>query len=136
MRLRAALLTTLLSPGLMSCAATISDTGTTLNKGTIEVYRDKDNKCQTNTTPFFGVKKSTMHKVKWEIEDDRTGCTVSLDVEIKFDKAPGQTDPLPSCVKKGKQKIECDLAGAPVGLFPYSVYLGTAKEDPELQIEI
>ena len=131
---RAVLFTGLMSAGLLSCAATISHTGVALNKGTIEVYRDKANKCQTSTTPFFTVRKS-MRKMKWDI-NDVSGCTASLDVEIKFDKASVQVDPLQGCVKKGKQKIECDLRNATVGSYQYSVYLGTAKEDPELQIEM
>jgi hypothetical protein len=135
MKLRSVLLTTFMSAGLLSCAATIAQRGTALNKGTIEVYRDKDNRCQTSTTPFFGVKKSTMRKVKWDI-NDATDCTASVDVEIRFDKAQVPVDPLASCVKKGKRKIECDLRDAMTGTYPYSVYLGTAKEDPELQIEM
>ena len=135
MKLRAVLVIMVMSASLLACAATIATSARALAEGTIEVYRDKTNNCQTNTTPFFGVKKSTMRKVKWEIVD-RSGCTASLDVEIRFDKAPAQGDPLPACVKKGKKKIECDLRSAPVGTYPYSVYLGTSTEDPELQIEI
>jgi hypothetical protein len=135
MKLCAVLVLTLTSAGLLSCAARIASSGRALDQGSIQVYRDKDNTCRTSTTPFFAVKKSTMRKVKWEIAD-RSSCTASLDVEIRFDKAPTQGDPLAACVKKGKRKIECDIRSAPVGTYPYSVYLGTAKEDPELQIEM
>ena len=135
MKLRAVLVVTLMTAGLLCCAPTIANSGRALREGAIEAYRDKSNTCQTNTTPFFGVRKTTMRKVKWEIID-RTGCTASLDVEIRFDKAPAQGDPLQGCEKKGKRKIECDLRSAPVGTYSYSVYLGNAKEDPELQIEM
>ena len=65
MKLRAVLVLTVMSAVLFSCAPTIAQSGRTLHEGTIEAYRDKSNTCQTNTTPFFGVKKSTMRKVKW-----------------------------------------------------------------------
>ena len=109
-----------------------------LKKGTIEIYRDKDNVCQTNTTPFFKVKKSEQANVEWKIIDDQTGCLDASDavVEIRFDK--NDPDPLGSCEKKNKRKIECPSAPAPNGpaQYEYTVWLGTSREDPVIQIEM
>ena len=116
-----------------SACASLQVMNAPLRKGTIEVYRDAGNTCRTNTTPYFKVKKGRDRKVEWKIIDE-SGCTVSADVEVKFDKGDG--DPLPLCSKKGKKKIECDLPkDAPEGPRKYSVWLGTQQEDPVLEIE-
>lgn len=104
-----------------------------LNKGTIELWRDASNTCHTNTTPFFRVKKGRERKVEWKINDP-SGCTAAQEVEVKFDK--GDTDPLPSCTKRNRRKIECDLReNTPAGTAKYSVWLGSEQEDPVLEIE-
>lgn len=125
----------LLALSSVSCATTRDLMGPVwLNKGTIEVYRDAKKECRTNTTLFFSVKKDRERVAEWKIEGDQS-CLKTLDVELKFDK--GQGDPFPTCDKKGKRKIECDLR--PVtseGVFGYSVWLGSATEDPEIQIEM
>jgi hypothetical protein len=104
-----------------------------LREGTIELWRDANNTCHTQTTPYFKVKKRQQSKVKWTIID-KTGCATATDVEIKFDK--GDDDPLPACTKKGRRKIECPLPdNALEGPRKYSVFLGSEKEDPVLEIE-
>ena len=106
-----------------------------LRRALIEVYRDADNVCKTNTTPYFKVKKGRDDKVEWRIVDD-TDCLVPAEatVEVKFDKGDG--DPLTLCVKRNKRKIECVLRDdAPEGPRKYSVWLGNQQEDPVLEIE-
>ena len=104
-------------------------------KGTIVLYRDEDDVCQTFTTPFLKAFKDNGNgKVRWKIDDDEFECLGTNDfVKIVFDNP----DILRDCVKKGKDKIECELAHAPVGTYKYSVYIGDRRtEDPELQIEM
>jgi len=105
-------------------------------KGTVVLYRDEANACKSITTPYFKAFKSS-GKVKWKIDDEFECITGDLKVILKFDK--GDADPLPSCLKEGTNKIECDLdhITAPIPKRKYSVWLGGTKlEDPELQIEM
>lgn len=103
-------------------------------KGTIVLYLDKNNVCQTITTPFFKAFKAN-GKVKWKI-DDEFDCLGNNVVRIVFDK-PGYPDIFPSCSKEGRSTIECSLEGVNPTLTKYSVYIGTRRtEDPELQIEV
>lgn len=110
-----------------------------LKKGTIEVYQDADGVCQTNTTPYFKVKKSTDRKVEWKVVDEGN-CLSTGDsyVELRF-----QTDPLVTCDKKNRRKIECDLPDdASTGQYKYSVWIKAGatdpreSEDPVLEIEM
>lgn len=104
-----------------------------LNKGTIELWRDAGNTCHSNTTPYFRVKKGRDRKVEWKVSDP-SGCATSQEVEVKFDKGDG--DPLPSCNKKNRRKIECAVReDTPAGAAKYSVWLGSEQEDPVLEIE-
>jgi hypothetical protein len=100
-------------------------------KGVIVVYRDKDNVCQTATTPYMKLNPS---KVKWKI-DDQFGCvTGTVVVTLEFPAGS-----LYACNGlSGTQKIECNLEDLRenVPATKYTVVLGSAKEDPELQIEI
>lgn len=120
-----------------SACATMQLANAPLQKATIELWRDAANRCHTNTTPYFKVKKGRERKVEWKIVDE-TDCTASLDVEVRFDKPKESPnpDPLPDCVKKNKRKIECDLKNdTPEGAKEYSVWLGDQQEDPVLEIE-
>jgi hypothetical protein len=110
-----------------------------LKKATIELYRDENEVCKTNTTPFFALKKGTGRKLAWEINDE-TGClTGALQVVIQF-KGGENPDLLPSCDKRGnasRKRIECDLDNQTVvaGKSAYSVLFDGQTEDPVLQIE-
>lgn len=118
----------------LSACASLRGGGTqaALKNATIEVYRDADNNCQTNTSPYVRVKKGVDRNVEWKIVD-RVGCTATAEVEVRFDK--GDKDLLPKCNKKNRHKIECSLSAAETGRSNYSVWLGTSKEDPVLEIE-
>ena len=101
-------------------------------KGTIVLYRDQHDVCQTITTPFFKAFKRN-GKVKWKIDDEFECLGTNDFVKIVFDNP----DILRGCVKKGKDKIECELGDTPNGTYKYSVYINNRRtEDPELQIEM
>jgi hypothetical protein len=119
-----------LSGVAISCAPALL-INTPLDEGTIEVWRDNMDACRTKTTPYFRVSKANKRYAIWKIVD-RTNCTREYDVEIKFDKKA--SDPVPSCNKRGRSRIQCDVRSSTDGLYDYSVWIGTAKEDPEMDI--
>ena len=125
----------------VSCATSMGLTGRQLRKARIEVWRDKDDHCQTKTTPFFKARRSG--NGTWEIRDDsRCLDSDAAYVEISFDDKK-ETNPLQvSCSRRGKRKIECRVRGdADLRIYKYSVLIHPAtgpdgKEDPEIQIEM
>jgi hypothetical protein len=116
-----------------ACATVGLIRGAPLRKATIELWRTAEGECDTNTTPYFKVRKSRDDKVEWKIVDE-SDCTEdeTVLVEVKFDQ-----DPLPNCIKRHGRKIECALpADAGEGERKYSVWLGSKMtEDPVLEIE-
>ena len=122
--------------GASACAKNIGVTTMSAKKGSIIVYRDPNAKdqCKTWTTPHFVAKRNG--KATWNIINEGTTCLDgAAEIEIKFDKK--DADPFPSCNKKNKNKIECDVPenAEPKG-YKYSVWLSGAQEDPEIQIEM
>ena len=127
-------LVTALIATVWSCASTNSQgppgvLRAKLKKGSIEVWVDRANRCRTNTSRYFQVKKS--EKAVWDI---KTVADCDFEVEIRFDKGDG--DPLATtCARKNKTKIECDIHNdANVKRYEYSVIINGIVEDPEIEI--